>query len=136
METGHYPKTSSRLMTSKSFPIVQNVHQKTVLKCFFMKMRLLLEASAFASMVAMKSAQKSHANGTDFEENQSEIVCLVCAHPYLKVKISKVLESKNEVHSLVIMFYKQHCKKEISLSFSKFHSRCLTYKSYRLILSN
>ena len=125
METGHYPKTSSRLMTSKSFPIVQNVHQKTVLKCFFMKMRLLLEASAFASMVAMKSAQKSHANGTDFEENQSEIVCLVCAHPYLKVKISKVLESKNEVHSLVIMFYKQHCKKEISLSFSKFHSRCL-----------
>ena len=25
----------------------------------------------------------------------------------------------------LIMFYKQHCKKEISLSFSKFHSRCL-----------
>ena len=90
-------------------------------------MRLLLEASAFASMVAMKSAQKSHANGTDFEENQSEIVCLVCAHPYLKVKISKVLESKNEVHSLVIMFYKQHCKKEISLLFSKFHSHCLIW---------
>ena len=38
--------------------------------------------------------------------------------------------SKNEsllqaLLSTLIMFYKQHCKKEISLSFSKFHSRCL-----------
>ena len=29
-----------------------------------------------------------------------------------------------KVHTL-IMFYKQHCRKVISLSFSKFHSRCL-----------
>ena len=36
-------------------------------------------------------------NGTDFEENQSELVRLVYAHPYPKVRISKVLESKNEV---------------------------------------
>ena len=103
--------------------------------------RLLPEASAFASMVAVKSAQKLRevtrtnfvaptpwgsnenylgsnfkkdpkrvptprfynlsknimTNGTDFEENQSELVHLVYAHPYPKVRISKVLESKNEV---------------------------------------
>ena len=29
------------------------------------------------------------------------------------------------LNNTLIMFYKQHCKKEISLSFSKFHSRCL-----------
>ena len=27
----------------------------------------------------------------------------------------------------LVMFYKQHCKKEISLSFSKFHSCCLIW---------
>ena len=30
-------------------------------------------------------------------------------------------------YNTLIMFYKQHCKKEISLSFSKFHSRCLIW---------
>ena len=39
----------------------------------------------------------------------------------------KELLNKEQIGNTLIMFYKQHCKKEISLSFSKFHSRCLIW---------
>ena len=42
------------------------------------------------------------------------------------IEATEFFRTNKIIKITLIMFYKQHCKKKISLSFSKFHSCCLS----------